>query len=130
MKQFRDMIGCLVLVLMCGASYGEVVATARSPKGEFPEFRVELGALGQPVAVANFAGLADGSQAWVDSEDGALLGVEVKAGAAGTEDFRHLRWFGENAAKGTFTGIVLYGGKEVLRFGEGYYAVPLGALGS
>ena len=66
----------------------------------------------------------------VEREDGALLGVEVKAGAAGAEDFRHLRWFGDNAAKGPFTGVVLYGGKDVLRFGEGYYAVPLGALGA
>ena len=66
----------------------------------------------------------------VEREDGALLGVEVKAGAAGAEDFRHLRWFGENAAKGPFTGIVLYGGQDVLRFGEGYYAVPMGALGT
>ena len=66
----------------------------------------------------------------VEREDGALLGVEVKAGAAGAEDFRHLRWFGENAAKGPFTGVVLYGGKDVLRFGEGYFAVPLGALGA
>lgn len=66
----------------------------------------------------------------VEREDGALLGVEVKAGAVGSEDFRHLRWFGEHAAKGPFTGVVLYGGREVLRYGEGYYAVPLGALGS
>ena len=66
----------------------------------------------------------------VEREDGALLGVEVKAGTAGAEDFRHLRWFGENAAKGAFTGVVVYGGREVLRFGEGYYAVPLGALGA
>lgn len=66
----------------------------------------------------------------VEREDGALLGVEVKAGAAGAEDFRHLRWFGENAAKGPFTGVVLYGGQDVLRFGDGYYAVPLGALGA
>lgn len=65
----------------------------------------------------------------VERSDGAVLGIEVKAGGASSDDFRHLKWFGENLARDVFTGIVLYSGKDVLRFGEGYYAVPLSALG-
>lgn len=66
----------------------------------------------------------------VERNDGAMLGIEVKAGSAlGPEDFKHLKWFSNNLAKGDFTGIVLYSGEHTLRFGEGFYAVPLGALG-
>ena len=58
-----------------------------------------------------------------------LLGVEVKAGAnVGKDDFKHLKWFGENLAKVPYTGIVLYTGEHVQRFGEGYYAVPMACL--
>ena len=66
----------------------------------------------------------------VERKDGALLGVEVKAGQASTDDFRHLKWFAENIAKTPFTGIVLYSGNKTLRFGNGFYAVPLAALGA
>ena len=66
----------------------------------------------------------------VERTDGALLGIEVKAGSAlGAADFKHLKWFAKNLAKGEFTGIVLYSGEHTLRFGEGFYAVPLAALG-
>jgi hypothetical protein len=65
----------------------------------------------------------------VERRDGALLGVEVKAGRASAGDFGHLKWFAENLAKAPFTGIVLYAGSQTLRFGEGFYAVPLSALG-
>ena len=64
----------------------------------------------------------------VQRDDGALLGIEVKAGAASSSDFKHLKWFAQNIAKGPFTGIVLHSGKDVLRFGEGFYSVPFGAL--
>lgn len=66
----------------------------------------------------------------IERGDGAVLGIEVKAGAASADDFRHLKWFGANLARGEYTGVVLYSGKDVLRFGEGYYAVPLSALGA
>ena len=63
--------------------------------------------------------------------DGALLGVEVKAGQASPDDFKHLKWFAANLAKERpFTGIVLYSGEHTLSFGDGFYAVPLAALGS
>ena len=64
----------------------------------------------------------------VQRDDGALLGIEVKAGSASSSDFKHLKWFAQNIAKGPFTGIVLHSGKDVLRFGEGFYSVPFGAL--
>lgn len=59
---------------------------------------------------------------------GAMLGVEVKAGAVSDDDFKHLKWFAANRAKGDFIGIVLYSGKEVLGFGQNLYAVPHAAL--
>lgn len=67
----------------------------------------------------------------ITNEDGELLGVEVKSGGmVGQDDFKHLKWFAENLAKSRFTGVVLYAGPDVLRFGEGFYAVPLAALGA
>ena len=65
----------------------------------------------------------------VESPEGGLLGIEVKAGAASLSDFKHLKWFAATLAPGEFTGIVLHSGSHVLRFGEGFYAVPLSALG-
>jgi len=63
--------------------------------------------------------------------DGALLGIEVKSGTVGKDDFKHLRWFAANLAKGRpFIGIVLYSGERTLSFGDGFYAVPLAALGA
>ena len=66
----------------------------------------------------------------VERSDGATLGVEVKAGSVGKGDFKHLKWFGANIAKGPFKGVVLYSGKDVLDFGDNCLAVPLSALGS
>lgn len=65
----------------------------------------------------------------VERDDGAIVGLEVKAGSVGSSDFKHIRWFKENLVKGAFTGIVLYSGRETLSFGEGLYAVPLAELG-
>lgn len=66
----------------------------------------------------------------LEAEDGALVGIEVKAGsAARSDDFGAMEWFRDHAAKGRrFTGIVLYSGDRTWRFGDGLYAVPLGAL--
>lgn len=53
----------------------------------------------------------------------------MAAGVVKSDDFAALEWFREHAAKGRkFTGVVLYAGERALRFGEGLYAVPLGAL--
>jgi len=67
----------------------------------------------------------------VTNEDDEMLGVEVKSGGmVGQSDFKHLKWFAANLARKPFTGIVLYAGPDVLRFGEGFYAVPLASLGA
>ena len=64
----------------------------------------------------------------IERSDGALLGVEVKAGSVAASDFKHLKWFAVNVAKKPFTGIVIHSGKDVLPFGEGFYSVPFSAL--
>jgi len=66
----------------------------------------------------------------VENEDGDLLGIEVKAGSALSQDsFKHLRWFRENlAGQNKFTGIVLYTGEHVLPFGDGMWAMPISVL--
>jgi len=66
----------------------------------------------------------------VENAQGALLGIEVKAGSAVDSDsFKHLRWFKANMARDTaYTGIVLYTGEHVLSFGEGMWAVPMCGL--
>jgi len=67
----------------------------------------------------------------VTNGKGETLGVEVKSGGRVIkEDFGHLKWFAKNLAKGKFTGIVLYSGEHTLPFGDGFYAVPLAALGA
>ena len=66
----------------------------------------------------------------IERDDGAILGIEVKAGKADSSDFRHLKWFASNMAKGAFVGVVLYSGVEVLPFGDNLFAVPLSALAS
>ena len=64
-----------------------------------------------------------------ERDDGATLGVEVKAGNASSDDFKHLKWFASHFAVGEFIGIVLYSGKDVLSFGKDMYAVPIAMLG-
>jgi len=65
----------------------------------------------------------------VEREDGALLGVEVKASSTVQgDDFKHLKWFQKNLAQKEFAGVVLYAGEDVMSFGEGMWAVPVGVL--
>lgn len=68
----------------------------------------------------------------VEREDGALLGIEIKAGATIREkDFRHMEWFRDNLAKDRpFVGIILYSGEFSGSFGGGMWAVPFSALWS
>jgi len=65
----------------------------------------------------------------IEREDGALLGIEIKASTAVKgDDFKHLKWFQKNLARKEFSGIVLYAGKDVLPFGQALWAVPISAL--
>jgi len=67
----------------------------------------------------------------VEREDGALLGVEVKAGHnVSRKDFASQEWFCENILKNNqpYIGIVMYSGDRTIPFGENMIAVPTAAL--
>ena len=66
----------------------------------------------------------------IEREDGALLGVEVKASTTAERgDFKHLKWFRDNiAGDRPFFGIVLYAGTFSGSMGERLATVPYGAL--
>jgi predicted AAA+ superfamily ATPase len=67
----------------------------------------------------------------IEREDGALLGVEVKAGHnVSSKDFEPQKWFVENIIrnKKPYTGIILYAGDRTIPFGENMLAVPAAAL--
>ena len=59
-----------------------------------------------------------------------IYGIEEKSGTSISKDhFKHLKWFNNNLVKNkTFTGIVLYSGKNVVSFGDNLYAVPINNL--
>ncbi len=68
----------------------------------------------------------------IESEDNALLGIEIKAGSAiNKNDFKHMIWFQSNLAKSqAFTGIILYTGQFPASFGNNLWVVPFGLLWS
>lgn len=69
----------------------------------------------------------------VERDDGALLGVEVKAGHnVSVDDFKSQKWFTENILKNQkqYVGIVVYSGDRTIQFGENFLAVPTAALWS
>jgi predicted AAA+ superfamily ATPase len=67
----------------------------------------------------------------VEREDGALLGIEVKAGHnVSIDDFKAQKWFFKNIVKNkkSYTGIVIYSGDRTIHFEENLLAVPIAAL--
>ena len=63
----------------------------------------------------------------VTNENGAILGIEVKASqSVSTDNFKHLQWFKDKILRPEvpYTGIVLYAGNAVRSFGNGCFAVP------
>ena len=69
----------------------------------------------------------------IERDDGAVLGVEVKAGhSVSKADFAPQIWFKENMMKNkqNYVGMILYSGEHVLSFGGGMLAVPIAALWS
>lgn len=59
----------------------------------------------------------------------AILGIEVKAAATvNAADFKGLRRLRDLCGKAFVSGIVLYDGTDVLPFGDGLWAIPLGCL--
>lgn len=68
----------------------------------------------------------------VERDDGALLGLEIKAGSTVHKaDFRHIQWVRDNLAKdGPFIGVILYAGEFPASFGDGLWAIPFSVLWS
>ena len=66
----------------------------------------------------------------VERDDGALLGIEIKAGSSlNKADFKHLDWFQQHlSGNNAFTGIILYSGEHIASFGNNLWAVPFGLL--
>jgi predicted AAA+ superfamily ATPase len=67
----------------------------------------------------------------VERDDGALLGVEVKAGHnVSRNDFAPSEWFRDSIIKNKkpFTGIVLYSGDRTIKYSDNLLAIPTAAL--
>jgi predicted AAA+ superfamily ATPase len=66
----------------------------------------------------------------IENAEGAILGVEVKAGSSVSRDsFKHLKWFRDNIIKKkSFIGVILYTGEHIASFGEAMWAVPMNIL--
>lgn len=83
-----------------------------------------------PVAFHHFRD-KDGAEVDIvlERQGNRVAGVEVKAAATVTAaDFRGLRKLKEAAGKRFAAGVVLYDGEATASFGEGLFAVPIGAL--
>ena len=67
----------------------------------------------------------------IEDSSGSLWGIEVKsARTVRNEDFRGLRALAVAAGRRFKRGVLLYGGKEHLPFGDGFEAIPLNAVWS
>lgn len=66
----------------------------------------------------------------IEQDDRGLLAIEVKSGnTIKNADFKHIKWFTENQAKGKpLVGIILYAGNEILPFGKNLWAIPFDCM--
>lgn len=65
----------------------------------------------------------------MESASGDCYGVEVKAAASlRSQDFTGLKRFRRRAGERFRTGVLLYDGDHTTSFGDGLFAVPIGAL--
>jgi len=65
----------------------------------------------------------------LESADGRAVALEVKAGQTPKREwFRHLERMREALGESFMAGVVLYGGRQVLRFGDRLMAAPISAL--
>ncbi|HEX8629868.1 MAG TPA: DUF4143 domain-containing protein [Catenuloplanes sp.] len=65
----------------------------------------------------------------IESADGRVVGIEVKAGATvRSEDLAGLRHLQRQVGANLVAGYVLYTGQQTLPFGDGLRAIPLSAL--
>lgn len=94
------------------------------------ELRRQVSGHGEPYIFSHYRE-KDGAEVDIVIERGAtaLAGVEVKASATVRDsDFRGLRRLKAAASDRFSCGVVLYNGERSLRFGEGFYAVPIQSL--
>lgn len=104
--------GLAVWLAVAGVAFAAIYADFETSLGTFT---VELDTLNAPRAVANFIGLADGSQTWRDPVTGAVRGGD--AGGAFYEGTAFDSAFGSLAVLG---GLRLYGGTNEFREDPGY----------
>ncbi|MCA9469989.1 MAG: ATP-binding protein [Nitrospira sp.] len=65
----------------------------------------------------------------LENQQGKLVGIEIKASSTVTKkDFAGLETFAQDTQKNFVRGIILYGGKDAVAFGENLYAWPMSAL--
>lgn len=65
----------------------------------------------------------------VENDEGAIVGVEVKAGATvHTSDFKGLRKLAEACGENFRLGVVFYDEKNIIPFGDRFFAAPLSCL--
>lgn len=66
----------------------------------------------------------------IERDDGALLGIEIKAGSViASNAIKHLKWFGDHiAGDRPFTGIVLYTGEKSGKLAPNIQAVPVSMM--
>ena len=94
------------------------------------ELRRQLGWSTERATLHHFR-TRDGAEvdAVLETPDGRVAGVEVKAGATvRAEDFRGLRRLRDAAGEAFVAGLVLHTGQHPLPFGDGLWAVPISTL--
>jgi len=65
----------------------------------------------------------------LEDRRGRLVGIEVKAaGTVGPRDLRGLRYLEREYSESFVSGVVLYGGDEIVPYSERIRAIPVGAL--
>jgi predicted AAA+ superfamily ATPase len=67
----------------------------------------------------------------IQNRNNDILAVEVKSGSNVSDDsFKHIKWFREKISPNmnSFVGIVLYTGRNIAKFGDSLWAIPMDAL--
>jgi len=67
----------------------------------------------------------------IQNRNNDILAIEIKSGSGvSADDFKHIKWFKEKISKKSskIVGIVLYTGKNIAKFGDGLWAVPIDAI--
>jgi predicted AAA+ superfamily ATPase len=82
------------------------------------------------IALHHFRTHAGEEVDWVlERADGVVVGIEVKLSAqVAHDDFKGLRVLRDLAKERFHRGVILYSGTELVAFGPGLYAAPIGAL--